>query len=157
MKNNLLTIMIFLAGLSLASFAQAQSSLEGAWQVQEVVVEGGQNPGTNSDPQPSLYLFTERYYNVMYVPGTEPRAAAPGDDGFSDEERIAAFNSFIANSGSYERSGSTLTMSPIVARVPDVMSITIEAEYQLDGETLVLTGTNANTGAVTRTTLSRLE
>ena len=155
--NKFLTIVIFLSGISLATFAQAQGSLDGAWQVQEVMINGGQNPGTNATPQPSLYLFTDQYYSIMYVPGAEPRAAAPGDDGFSDEETIASFNSFIANSGSYESSGSSITMHPIVARVPDVMGITIEVEYQLNGETLVLTGTNANTGAVTRTTLSRSE
>ncbi|MGI9259569.1 MAG: hypothetical protein ACR2QQ_12100 [Gammaproteobacteria bacterium] len=157
MKTKISTIAIFVVGLFLATFAQAQGSLQGAWAVTEVAVTGGENPGTNMNPQPSLYLFTDRHYSIMFVPGSEPRAAAPGEDGFSDEETIASFNSFVANSGSYEISGSNLTYSRMVARVPDVMPSTAEVEYVVDGDTLVLTGTNANTGAVTRTTLSRLE
>ncbi len=156
MKTKLATITVFLAGLFLATFAQAQGSLEGGWAIKEVMVTGGENPGTNMNPQPSLYLFTDRHYSIIFVLGTESRAPAPGDDGFSDEERIAAFNSFIANSGSYETSGSKLTYHRIVARVPDVMPSTAEAEYRVEGDTLVLTDTNANTGAVTRTTLNRL-
>ncbi len=156
MKTKLATIAVFVVGLFLATFAQAQGSLEGAWAVTEVAVTGGENPGTNMNPQPSLYLFTDRHYSIMFVSGTEPRPAAPGDDGFSDEEIIESFNTFQANSGSYETSGTTLTRNVIVARVPDLMGQMRELEYSIQGDTLVLTRIG-DSGVTTRTTLMRLE
>ncbi len=156
MKNNLVTMTITLAGLLLATFAQAQGSLEGAWVIKEVMVTGGDNPRTNMNPQPSLYLFTDRHYSIMFVSGTEPRPAAPGDDGFSVEEVIASFNTFQADSGSYETSGTTLTRNVIVARVPDLMGQMRELEYSIQGDTLVLTRIS-DSGVTTRTTLMRLE
>lgn len=40
----------------------------------------------------------------------------------TDAEKIAAYDSFIANSGTYEVSGSTLTVRPAVARNPNYMA-----------------------------------
>jgi len=60
METKLATITVILAGLFLATFAQAQGSLEGAWQATEVAVSGGPNEDTtNTDPDLSLLLFTE--------------------------------------------------------------------------------------------------
>ncbi len=156
MKTNIATITIFLAGLFIATLAQAQGSLEGAWAVKEVAVTGGENPGTNMNPQPSLYLFTDGHYSIMFVPGTESRPDSPENPGdFSDDEIIESFNTFVANSGSYETSGATLSYNVIVARVPSFMGAMPEVDYSVQGETLVLTATDDN-GVSTRTTLTRL-
>ena len=157
MKTKLATITVFLAGLFLATFAQAQGSLEGAWAVKETVVTGGENPSTNMNPQPSLYLFTDRHYSIMFVPGTDPRPDSPENPGdFSDDEIIASFNTFVANSGSYETSGTTLSYSVIVARVPGFMGEMPEVEYSIEEDALVLTATDDDSDVTTRTTLTRL-
>ena len=125
---------------------------------QEIEVSGGENPGTFTDLQPSLYIFTEGYYSMMFVPGADPRPEFQGGvQGASDEDIKAAFMTFVANSGTYEVSGSTLTRNILLARVPTAMGVTNEWEYSVDGDTLIITATNANTGVVTRTTLRRLE
>ena len=137
MKNTLLSLTMVVAGISLAGAVQAQSTLEGVWQIEEVTIVGGANEGTYTNPQPSLYIFTEQHYSTLIVPGDSPRQLF--SDETTDEETLAAFDNFIANAGTYQVAGSTLTVLASVAKVPGAM--TGEAftyEYSLDGDSLTL-------------------
>jgi hypothetical protein len=102
--------------------------LVGAWRVSELSVESPDTSYTITDVQPSLYMFTERHYSFMRVTGDQPRELFVGDAPVigsrtpTDAERIAACSAFTANSGTYEVSGSTLTLRPVVAKNPGVMS-----------------------------------
>ena len=105
MKTCLRTMAISLGGLCLVSTVQAQGSLKGVWEVRErTQIEGGEST-TISDPQPSLYLFTDRYYAIMFIPGTEPRpdlmVVQQQLRQASGEDLVAAFNTFVANAGTY--------------------------------------------------------
>jgi len=56
------------------------------------------------------------------------------------DEKIAAFDSFLANSGAYEIAGSTLTTRPIVARDPNYMVGGFNKyQFRIEGKTLTLT------------------
>ena len=63
----------------------------------------------------------------MSVTGNQPRtaaAAAKDPSNLTDAEKIARYEQwaqFIANAGTYELKGSTLTMHAMVAKNPDVM------------------------------------
>jgi hypothetical protein len=125
---------------------EAAPSLEGAWRVAASSVTTPDTSFTNTNPQPSLYIFLERHYSVMFVPGNEPRALFSGDqlvlgaEEPTDAEKIAAFDSFIANSGTYEVTGSTLTTRPIVAKTPNFMAgESLTFTYEFEGESLRLT------------------
>jgi hypothetical protein len=82
----------------------------------------------------------------MYVPGDEPRELFSGDAPVlgtlepTDAEVLTAFGSFIANSGTYEVSGSTITTRPTVAKTPNFMAGgSLSYTYRVEGDTLWLT------------------
>ena len=51
----------------------------------------------------------------------------------SDEGIVAAFNSFIGQSGSYEVSGSTITTRAMIKKVPGNMGEPVEIQYRFEG------------------------
>jgi hypothetical protein len=58
----------------------------------------------------------------------------------TDAEKVAAFDSFIANSGTYELTDSTLTTRPMVAKNPTFMAGgSLTFTYQIEGDDLRLT------------------
>jgi hypothetical protein len=115
--------------------------------------------GTIADPQPSLYLFTSRHYSIMYVPGSEPRALFRDMSRPTDAEKITAYNSFIANSGTYALSDSTIETRPIVAKTPNFMAGQSQTySYRLRGDSLWLTSRPLPApGVEIRATLVRVE
>ena len=100
--------------------SSTKKSIEGVWKVTEIVV-AGQDASNVSSPQPGLIIFTQKYYSVMWVPGNEPRTLFKGENP-TNEEKIAAYDSFIANAGSYEVVDGILTLHPMVSRSPNFMS-----------------------------------
>jgi hypothetical protein len=76
---------------------------------------------------------------MMFVPGTTPRT--PFTSGRpSAAERVTAFDSFRASSGTYQVQDSSLTIRPHVARVPNLMAGESQTyTYQLRGDSLWLT------------------
>lgn len=137
-------------------FPQQQSGLEGTWKTEEITLTQGPNAGTISDPQPSVFIFTKKHYNIMYVRGTEPRPLLDEEanrTSLTEAEVRATFEPFVANSGTYELSGSTITTHPQVALWPNFMTGgTAVYDYRVEGDSLWLTYSN---GA--RLKLARLE
>ncbi len=164
MPRSLLTALAVVIFMPLT--AQAQSSaLQGAWQTTEVSFTSPDTSWTETSLQPSLTIFAKQHYSIMFVPGTEPRSLFAGDEPTfgsfepTDAEKLAAYDSFIANSGTYQVSGSTLTTRPMVAKNPNFMSGgSFTFTYQIEGDTLRLTFTPPwATDAEERVTLVRLE
>jgi len=132
-----------------AATAEAEmphSPLVGAWRITEFSSSGPDTSYTISDPQPSLLIFLTSRYSQMYVPGDEPRELFSGDEPVlgaqepTDAELLTAYGSFIANSGTYEVSGSTITTRPIVAKTPNFMAGgSLSYTYRVEGDTLWLT------------------
>jgi hypothetical protein len=102
--------------------------LEGAWRVSVISFTAPDSSYTITNPQPSLYLFAERHYSMMYVPGNEPRPLDVGDAPIlgaidpTDAEKVASWDTFIANSGTYEVRDSTITFRPMVAKSANLMA-----------------------------------
>jgi hypothetical protein len=164
-----LVIVVSVAGV-VELAAQSKSPVEGAWKVAEVQVIGGANPGTNSSPQPGLYVFTRGHYSIMSVNGDKARTATPGQGRgrgqaapLTDADKIALYehwNPFTANSGTYTITGNTLTTKAIVAKNQGVMEGAPQVrEFKIEGGTLWLIAKPAagQIGAETRTKLTRLE
>ena len=138
----LLVIMVLCEGV-LGAQGTAKQSIEGVWKVSEIVVTGS-GASTISSPQPGLFIFTKGHYSLMYVPGNAPRALKKAETATTDE-KVAAFDSFLANAGTYERAGSTLTIRPSVARDPNyVVGGFNKYQFRIDGNTLTLTNKSAD-------------
>ena len=151
------------------AFGQAKPStsqtIQGVWKVTELVRTGA-NATKNSNPQPSLYIFTARHYSTIAVNGTNARAPVPefkNPDKPTDAEKVAMYDMWepvAANSGTYEINGTTLTRRPLVARNVGVMtaSFSRSEEFSLQGNTLVLTLKSAagQPASETRLTLTRV-
>jgi hypothetical protein len=131
---------LWLLALPLHPPATSQKlSLEGVWQRVSVTYAGPDTSWTLTHPQPSVYIFTKRYYSMMFVPGEGPRTPFTTDRP-SPAERITAFNSFRASSGTYELRDSHLVLRPLVARVPNLMTAGEQGYvYRLRGDSLWLT------------------
>ena len=125
---------------------RSESPLEGAWSVASIHVSGPDSAASTT-VQPSLFLFGDKHYSMMRVTGNQPRTLAATDSP-TDAEKLAAYNSFIANTGAYEVADSTLTIHPVVARSPNYMSGGSDiCHFRVSGDTLWL----SNTGADIRT------
>ena len=122
-----------------------QSPLNGAWETVGM-------SGTNADGddwklehvQPSLYVFQDGYYSEMLVQGNEARPLMADDatrESLTDEEIRSMFMTFIANSGTYEVEGSSVTTRPMVALWPNFMEGGFYTfTYRMEGEWLYLSG-----------------
>lgn len=84
-----------------------------------------------------MYIFTERHFSNILIPNE--RRGLFGSTS-TDQERLAAYDNFITDAGTYDATDSTLTTHNIIAKVPNVMTggPGITYRYRLDGETLVL-------------------
>lgn len=135
-----------------ATVVSAQSStkkpIEGAWKVTEIVVTGAEASNV-PNPQPGLFIFTKTHYSVMWVPGNQSRSLFKGEDP-TDQEKIAAYDSFVANSGTYEVAGATITLHPMVARSPNFMAGGVsKSQMRIEGTTLWLTQKNTDVSVST--------
>ncbi|MDH3733892.1 MAG: lipocalin-like domain-containing protein [Gemmatimonadota bacterium] len=97
--------------------AQASPDMYGGWIVAEWEWADGQDGPT---PQRGLFLFTESgHYSIMFVIGDAREALVEEP---TDADIAAAYNPFVANSGRYTVSGSTITYEAYVAKDPEYMS-----------------------------------
>lgn len=129
------------------AMAQESASFDGAW---KVVERWGNNPNAGDwkaeNIQPSVYLFSGGYYSVTAVGGEEPRPQIPegkNRGSLTAEEAIAIWGPYTSNSGTFEVSGSEVTMRPIVALNPEFMdggSATYTYRFDDGGLTLSMSG-----------------
>lgn len=110
------------------------------WREAEIVVTGA-NASTIQNPQPSLYIFTPTHCGMMGTLGDRPRELYKALDA-TNEEKIAAYNSFWGNAGTYEITGDTVTIRPIIARMPNFMAGGLQKLG--DSDRLVTSSTNGS-------------
>ena len=142
--------------------AHAQDRLRGVW---KVIEQAFRTPGAawtvNTAPYLSVYIFTQKHYSYMFVPGTGPRRLFAGDPNQpTDGEKVAAYNSFVAGSGTYVLAGSALTLNAILHKNPNEMTgATLKYDVDIGSTTLRMTITNPPfaPGQERRTVLSRIE
>src|SRR5262245_15154119 len=109
-------MLLLVVAIGLSQPAPKKKSIEGVWKMVETVGTG-QDAFKDSNPQPNLMIITRGHYSEMFVADDNPRKlfqALPP----TDAETVEAYNSFVANSGTYEINGNTITIHPIVAKVP---------------------------------------
>ena len=140
----------------------ARANLYGVWQVTE---QSSRVPGADwtasAAPHLSLYIFTAKHYSYMYIPGSEPRRRFAGDPNQpTDAEKAAAYGSFVAGSGTYTLSGSTLSLNAILHKNPNEMGgEPLKYSVEIDADRLQMTIVNPpfSPGRERRTVLKRVE
>ena len=118
--------------------AAPTSPLQGVWSL--TAVDPGDGSAVIDPSQAGLYIFGEGYYSAVYAPGAEARVPAGIAFQPTPEEMVAQHESIIVNTGTYEISGATVTFRPIIAKSPGFVGGQATSEFQIDGDTLKLTG-----------------
>ncbi len=141
----MLLIVLLAVSLSfLAPGVEIGQSIEGAWQLAEY---SSSNGPTYTEPA-SLMIFADGYYSRVYVRANDTRQAVTETS--TNAERVATWDPFVSNSGTYTFNGSTLTRRIMVAKQPSVIGTTTTLEARIDGNTLVLTGNSEGDTATTQ-------
>ena|SRR5687768_11408512 len=134
--------------------AQSKPSIQGVWRKAEVTVTNpSQAPnalpkGTHTDVQPGVLIFTAKHYSVINDTGGKPRPKTPfkvqGKP--TAEEMQTQWGPFQANAGTYELTGTSLTLRPIVAKNPALQGGGV-SRYNVkhDGNNLWLTQVEVST------------
>ena len=131
---SLLGLLVF-ASAAYAQTPATKNPLIGAWRVTEL---DNPNQPPIANPPPSLYVFSEGYYNFTRITGTLP--GYPSNDKATEAEKAAVFDSLFVNGGSYTLTGNTLKTKVLVAKSKFVMEGTGALyEFTVSGNTLVLT------------------
>jgi hypothetical protein len=130
-----------LAAMMSCQKAQAPTKhpIEGVWRIVEIRNVGPEGETVNPAPQPSLYIFTAKHYNMVWIPGREPRQGSAKTWFPTNDEKVRDFDTFIENSGTYEVTDTTLTTRPMVAKTPEYMGGKGVFVYRIVADTLWLT------------------
>ncbi len=141
--NSLVLVPVFVLSVT-ATPLLAQSSIDGAW---KIIEWWGNNPQQGEwrieNIQPSLWLFMDGYYSATYLAGNQKRSLVPENrEEMSGDDWKSMARPFISNAGTYEITASTVTLRPIVAKVPNFMDGDIDPwDYRFEGDVLYVTQT----------------
>jgi hypothetical protein len=161
--------LLLLAVLVVRMSAQSTPSLQGVWRPVEITITdspaGRRDPfgafpaGTHTRSQPSLMIFTQRHYSRTTDTAAERRPTGayktPGKP--TVEELLAEWGPFAANAGTYEVSGTTVTLYAVVAKNPRAQSEKnfTKLSFKLDGNTLWLTPMETEAGPIPNPVMSK--
>jgi len=149
----ILVVVMVLAFGNIVGLGQSKPSIQGVWRVAERTTTGPDG-ATNKNPQPGQWIFTAKHYSTVTDNSAKPRplveVLAPTAK-LTDAQMIERYRDWApitAQSGTYEISGTTLSLRPIAAKGSAVVTSKAGLSYQfkLDGNTLVLTSLTGPTG-----------
>ena len=142
--------------------ASARADTRGVWKVTELAWRApGAKWEVRTTPYLSQYIFTERHYSYMYASGAGPRKLFAGDPNKpTDAEKVEAYNSFVAASGTYTLAGRTLALYALVHKNPNEMDgkpLTYNVEFGDNTLRMVIVNPPFLPGRESRTVLTRIE
>ena len=103
---------------SIGAQGQSANALVGVWKVGAIESPQGEK---DSNPQPTIYIFTARHYSHVSVTSSTPRPNHTGPN-VTDAQRVEMWQPFSATAGTYEVRGNEFTIRPIVAKNPGFMA-----------------------------------
>jgi hypothetical protein len=106
---------------------------------------------------PNMMMFTAKHYAMMRIGGEGERELLPEEP--TDEQRLAAYQRFMANAGAYKVDGNMLVTHTKIARSPNAMHDPQpnESMIHMDGDKMHRTWKNEETGASWTVTYKRAE
>lgn len=115
-----------------------EESIQGVWRrVESRRIQSGEET-VDSNPGPSLYIFTDGHYSIVSLRTSGPQAGSTIPWQPTEEEKCSRYDAFSVNSGTYEIVNSALVTHPIVARAADFVGGMARYQYRLSGDTLWL-------------------
>ena len=168
MATRVLTL-IALVAVVMPMSAQSRQSIQGVWRVVERTITdspaGRRDPfgafpaGTYTNSQPELMIFTGRHYSRTTDTAAQPRPTTPYKTPGRPtlEELQAEWGPFVANAGTYEVSGTTVTLHAIVAKNPRAQAEKnfTRLTFKLDGNNLWLTPLETEDGQIPNPVVSK--
>ena len=148
---------VVVAALALACATvegQSVNSLVGAWKVAEIVSPDGQK---QSNPQPTIYVFTARHYSHVSVTSPKPRPNYTGP-AVTDAQRLEMWQPFTATAGTYEASAKQFTIRPLVAKNPGFMTPESFTTFALsmEGKDLWIQAVSSDAGPIPPSSANRV-
>lgn len=144
-----------------AAQPSARVNLRGVWKVTELSSRAAGKDWTTGSPSLSVYIFTDRHYSYMFTTGAGPRRLFAGDPNQPTEaEKVGAYDSFVAASGTYVLSGATLTLTATLHKNPNEMvgeSLTYAVAIGRDTLQMTIADPPFAPGFERRTVLTRIE
>lgn len=128
-----------------ATRAPVHADVRGVWKVTELASRApGAEWEVRATPHLSQVIFTDRHYSYMYVPGAGRRKRFAGDPNRpTDAEKVEAYNSLVAATGTFSLSGHALTMNALVHKNPNEMAGTpLTYTVAIDGRTIRMVTAN---------------
>jgi hypothetical protein len=126
-------------------------SIQGAWQAVELTLPGP-TPRTIRvpEPRPNLTVITAKFYSRVQVEAAGPRTPIADVAKATAEELRATWGPLGAEAGTYEVTGTVITMRPIAAKNPAAMApgAFTTWSYRLDGNTLWVTAERNQNGPI---------
>jgi hypothetical protein len=128
------------------SAAEANAAVQGVWRTLEVVVPGA--TGRTFRPTATLAIFHGRHYTRVEVHAEQPRPLLSNPADASADQLRAVWGPFVAEAGTFEVSGSEITMRATVAKNPAAMRDGASSVYTFrrEGDGLTLTELNTIAG-----------
>jgi hypothetical protein len=118
---------------------QAKNPVQGVWQTAEITIAGA-NPRTIAvaDPRSYLTIFTARHYSRNEIQSEAARPVITDAAKATAEELRAVWGPVVAEAGTYEVRGDTITMHPTASKSPAAMAAGafIVSTFRIEGNTL---------------------
>ena len=117
--------LLIAAVMSVSAFGQ-KAGVEGTWQLTQITMNGS-TPFVMKVTQPSVYIFTPKYYSKTYISSDRPRPVQDDYKMASQEQLLSTFvDGFEASAGTYEITDGPahtklLKLHPSVAKSPNDM------------------------------------
>ena len=146
MKTHVVACMVFLLAVP-SALAQADK-LVGVWKLTEFgpPVIPAMKREADTNPQPEIWIFTQKYCSIMGAIGEKLRPDLPEDP--TEAQLLEAWRPFNASTGTYEVSGSTITILPIVDKNPNAMNSrrALIQHFRFEGDTLIISSSERPPG-----------
>jgi hypothetical protein len=134
-------VAIGLVAQGASSGSQPAGGLQGVWQTVTVRI-GGANPREISIARPAAYLtiFTSRHYSRTEIQSDGPRPILADASKATADELRAVWGPVVAEAGTYEVRGDTITLHPQASKSPAAMApgAFIICSFELDGAMLTI-------------------
>ncbi|GAC1484135.1 MAG: hypothetical protein NVS1B5_04170 [Gemmatimonadaceae bacterium] len=117
-----------------AQAAVGSASIVGAWRIVSRTYTSRDSTYTDRQRDAGYYLFVAGHYSFVAPAG---EALRPHDQG-TDARRVALYNTFGAQAGTYTLQGDTLTLRAYAAKNPGNVGMSVRWRVTIRGDTLTM-------------------